>query len=143
MKHPSARIALLVLLVAITVVSFVKSSKATGNISKGDLAGSWVLTAVGNTGCGISSELATISLTPAGTGTATLQTHGQCADSTLTGQSFTILSLKTNGEGTAGLSCGSGCGWTFTFQVSPDRSTMTLVDVTDPGNFLSGTAVHQ
>ena len=38
-----------------------------------------------------------------------------------------------------------GCGWNLTIQVSPDRSSMNLVDVAkvNPGNFIAGTAVHQ
>jgi hypothetical protein len=58
-------------------------------------------------------------------------------------QTFNIISLNSNGSGTAGLTCGTGCGWTFAIQVAPDRSSFNMVDVTDPGNFLEGTAIHQ
>ena len=66
-----------------------------------------------------------------------------CGDSVTTGNTFTITSLTANGTGTAGLTCGTGCGWTFAIQVAPDRSTFNLVDLTDPNNFLEGVAVHQ
>lgn len=145
MKHLSqpVRIAVLAVFGMVAAISLVTVSFATGNVSKGDLAGTWQITLGGVTGCGQSTELANITLNSNGSGTGTLQTHGSCGDSSLTGQTFTISSLKTNGSGTAGLSCGTGCGWAFTIQVSPDRSTFNLVDVTDPGNFLEGTAVHQ
>ncbi len=145
MKHLSqpARIALLAVFGMAAALSLVTVSHATGNVSKSDLAGTWQIVLGGFTGCGQSTELATITLNATGAGTGTLQTHGSCGDSSLTGQTFTVSSLKANGSGTAGLSCGTGCGWAFTIQVSPDRSTFNLVDVTDPGNFLEGTAIHQ
>ena len=145
MKHLSqpVRIAVLAVFGMVAAISLVTVSSATGNVSKGDLAGTWQITLGGVTGCGQATELANITLNSNGSGTGTLQTHGSCGDSSLTAQTFTISSLKTNGSGTAGLSCGTGCGWAFTIQVSPDRSSFNLVDITDPGNFLEGTAVHQ
>jgi hypothetical protein len=137
------RIALLAVFGMAAALSLVTVSHATGNVSKSDLSGTWQIVLGGFTGCGQSTELATITLNASGAGTGTLQTHGSCGDSSLTGQTFTVSSLKANGSGTAGLSCGTGCGWAFTIQVSPDRSTFNLVDITDPGNFLEGTAIHQ
>jgi|SRR5438270_1284973 len=140
-----ARVALLATLCLVAVFTIVKASRASiGSISKGDLNGPWQITLTGNTGCGLSSILATASLTN-GTGPATIQMHGQCGDSTTTGQTLTITSLSANGSGTAGLTCGSGCGWTMKVQVSPDRSTMNLADVepTNPNNFIAGMGVHQ
>jgi len=142
LRQPKRTAALAVFCV-LTVVSLVTFSFATGNVTKGDLAGNWQITLGGLTGCGQSTELANINMNAAGTGTGSLSTHGTCGDSNLTAQSFTILSLNANGSGTAGLSCGTGCGWVFSIQVSADRSTFNLVDITDPGNFLVGTAVHQ
>jgi hypothetical protein len=115
-----------------------------GQITNADLAGSWVATLHGFTGCGQHAMHVAINMGNAGVGTATITNHGQCGDSVLTAQSFKIVSLNTNGTGTAGLSCGAGCGWTFKFQVSPDRTIMNLVDVDplNPGNFLAGVAVH-
>ncbi len=138
------RLAILTVLMLSVMALFVKPSKATiGTITKADLFGNWQGTLVGFTGCGNSSELFNISMNANGAGTATVQTHGSCGDSSLTGQSFTILSLNSNGSGTAGLSCGPGCGWALAIQVAPDRSSMNLVDVTDLGNFLAGSAIHQ
>jgi len=60
-----------------------------------------------------------------------------------TGQTFTINSLIANGSGTAGLSCGADCGWTFNIQVARNREIFNLVDVVNDGNYLAGTAVRQ
>src|SRR5882724_9257207 len=116
MKNHSqlARLALLSVLSFATVVSFTTNSSATtGNIVKSDLQGTWRLALRGTTGCGNSAMQATMAMNAAGVGTGNLVTHGQCGDSTLTGQTFTIKTLATNGSGTAGLTCGVGCGWTF------------------------------
>jgi len=123
----------------------VPASHATGNINKGDLTGPWMATLVGNTGCGLGTLQANFTLNNAGTGTATIITHAQCGDSVTTGQTFTVITLSPNGSGTAGLTCGTGCGWTFNIQVSPERSTFNLVDVAvaNPNNYLAGMAVHQ
>jgi hypothetical protein len=116
---------------------------ATANLNKGDLAGAWVVSLTGNTGCGLGTIQANFVLK--GTGTATVTMHAQCGDSVLTGQTFTVLTLSPNGRGTANLSCGTGCGWDFKIQVAPDRSTFSPVDVSaaNPGNYLAGVAVHQ
>jgi len=118
-------------------------SLATGNIVKSDLTGTWQIALRGTTGCGFVSMQANITMNSSGSGTGTLQTHGQCGDSSLSGQTFTINSLASNGSGTAGLTCGASCGWSFNIQVSPDRSQINLVDVSssDPGNFLEGVAI--
>jgi hypothetical protein len=144
-RRVAARGVFLFVLTIAAVASLVTASYATGNINKADLSGPWVVSLTGNTGCGLVAMQANFTLNSTGSGTATLITHGQCGDSTVTGQSFTINTLTTNGSGTAGLSCGTGCGWTFNIQVSPDRSTFSLVDVSssNPSNYLSGVAVHQ
>jgi hypothetical protein len=142
LRHP-VRIAMLALFATAAVLSVVKVSSATGVVNKADLQGNWQIVLGGFTGCGQSTEIANVTLNSSGSGTGTVKTHGNCGDSTETGQTFTINSLSTNGSGTAGLSCGPSCGWAFTIQVSPDRTTMNLVDLTDPGNYLSGIAIHQ
>jgi hypothetical protein len=138
-----ARTGLLVVLSLCTVIALSPLSSATGNILKSDLKGTWRIALRGNTGCGFSAMLATVNMGTTGSGTGTLQTHGACGDSTLSGQTFTVNTLATNGKGTAGLTCGVGCGWTFKLQVSPDRSKFSLADVapTNPNNFLEGTGV--
>ena len=140
-----ARLTFLVVLSFITIIAVTTPSSATGTIGKADLSGPWVVSLTGNTGCGLVAMQATFTLNTNGTGTATLTTHGQCGDSTLPGQTFTVNSLNSNGSGTANLSCGVGCGWNFNIQVAADCSTFSLVDVSsaNPGNFLAGIAVHQ
>src|ERR1035438_228802 len=120
-------------------------SYATGNIAKADLTGTWVATLVGNTGCGVASMQVTFTLSSSGTGSASIITHAQCADDTLNGQTFTVISLSPNGSGTAGLTCGPSCGWTFDIHVAPDRSIFNMVVVTtsDPRNYLAGVAIHE
>jgi hypothetical protein len=115
-----------------------------GQITHADLTGQWVATLVGFTGCGQHAMHVSINMNNAGSGAATITNHGQCGNSVLTGQSFKIISMNSNGTGTAGLTCGTGCGWTLRFQVSPDRTIMNLVDVDpiNPNNFLAGVAVH-
>ena len=56
---------------------------------------------------------------------------------------FAINSLNPNGSGTATIGCGVSCGWRINFQVAPDRSLFNFVDITNGGNELEGTAVHQ
>jgi hypothetical protein len=142
----STRVVLLATLCIVAVITVVKVSRASiGTIGKSDISGPWQIAVTGNTGCGLSALLATTTLNEHGSGPATITMHGQCGDSVTSNQTFSIISLNSNGSGTAGLTCGSGCGWLFTIQVSPDRSTMNLVDVytKNPSNFLAGMAVHQ
>ena len=141
MKSQLPRLAVLSLL---SFVAFSATSHATiGNIVKADLAGTWNIALRGTTGCGPSAMQAVTTLGTTGTGTATLVTHGQCGDSSLAGQTFTINTINSSGSGTAGLTCGVGCGWTFKIQVSPDRSKISLVDVytLNPNNFVEGYAI--
>lgn len=146
MNYKSARLAFVALLVLVTVVTAVKLSRASiGQVTKADLAGLWQASLVGSSGCGTGSMQVNFKLDSSGAGTATIKGHSTgCGDATTTGLPITITSLSSNGSGTLGLSCGTGCGWTFNIQVSPDRSTFNLVDTFDPiPNFWAGAAVHQ
>ena len=136
----------LVMLSLVTIGSPGGQSAEAATIAVQNLFGPWQLTLSGVTGCGLVSMLANFTLDTTGTDSnATLVTHGQCGDSTITGQTFTILSLDPNGSGTAVLSCGIGCGWGFNIQVAPDGTIFNVVVVTptNPGNFIAGVAVHQ
>jgi hypothetical protein len=112
-------------------------------ITMEQLAGTWQIALVGNTGCGASSLQFTGTLNTGGTGTGLLTGSSTGCPSGSSFQTFTITSLSSsgNGSGTANLSCGSGCGWDFDIQVSPDKQTFNLVDVVNGGNGLAGTAV--
>ncbi len=112
------------------------------------LAGSWQAALVGNTGCGFTSMLVTFTLDSAGAGTATItgnsaSTNPGCGPSVSNGQTFTITSLSSAGNGIAGLSCGPDCGWNFNIQVAPNRQIFNLVDVVNDSNYLAGTAVRE
>jgi hypothetical protein len=147
------KLALLTAVCLVAIASLVtRSTAGVGTITKADLSGNWQMTLLGNTGCGLSSMLVTFTLNTAGTATnATITSHDinptpTCPDGAVsTGNTFTINSVAGNGSGTAGLTCGSGCGWTFNIQVAPDRSIMSVVDIAtfNPNNLLQGTAIHQ
>lgn len=142
----SVRLAFVIGLSLVTSVLLVKPASATGTITKSDLSGAWQIALNGHTGCGLVGMLVKVTLNTAGSGSnATITTHGQCTDAITPGQTFQVLSLASNGSGTANLSCGAGCGWNFNIQVSPDRSMFNLVtvDPANPGNFLGGVAIHQ
>lgn len=142
-----ARLTVLVVLSLVTIIAMSTPSSATGNIGKADLAGPWQVSLIlANSGCGPMSILVNFTLNSNGSATnATLVSHSSCGDTTTSGQTFTVNTLNSNGSGTAGLSCGTGCGWAFNIQVAPDRSTFNLVDVSssNPGNYVQGTAIHQ
>jgi hypothetical protein len=152
-QHSSkTKLVLLTAVCLVLIVSVVKHSTASiGSITKSDLAGNWQMTLLGNTGCGLSAMLVTFTMN-AGTATnATITSHvinptATCPDGAVsTGNTFSIDTLSSNGSGTAGLTCGASCGWTFHIQVAPDRSIINLVDVAtfNPNNLLQGTAIHQ
>jgi hypothetical protein len=116
-------------------------------IALADLAGSWAISLGGNTGCGLSSMYVTVDLDATGTGTATVQGSSTgCPAEVTSGLAFQITSLNPDGSGTAGLSCGPGCGWALTIQV-PNGSydIFTVVDVAadNPNNVLVGTAARK
>jgi hypothetical protein len=132
--------------IVLASLGYVSTSNATGTVGREDLSGPWAITLIGDTGCGNTTMLATGSLDTTGKGTVTLHMHSSGCGNTTTTEKFDILTLGGNGSGTAGLSCNNdiGCGWTFRIQVSPDRSVINLVDITDVGNNrLLGTAIHQ
>lgn len=147
------RLAFLVVLALITIVSVVKLSRAAHDeeaIKVGDLAGPWQAALLwSNSGCGPASGLVNFTLDATGsTNSATFVGHAGagpgCGDQTTT-QTFTIHTLNPNGSGTAGLTCGVGCGWEFNIQVDGQRTIFNLVDVdpANPNNFVAGTAIRQ
>jgi hypothetical protein len=142
-----ARLASFVVLSLVTVVAMSTPGSATGNIVKADLTGAWQMTIIGQTGCGFGTSIYSFTLDANGVSSnvrGSYHTAG-CGDGTFSGDAFTIVSLNPDGSGTAGLSCGSGCGWNLCIQVSPDRSTFNVVDVSsaNPNNYIEGVAVHK
>ena len=116
-------------------------ARATGNIVKSDLKGTWRISLHGLTDCGFATALATITFGTTGSGTGPLQLHGPCGTSTLPSQTLTVNTLAKNGEGTATLTCGAGCEWPFTIQVSPDRTKFNLVTMTPGSDVVEGLAI--
>ena len=112
-----------------------------------DLAGSWAISLGGHTGCGLMTLYVTVKLDASGSGTArTISSSTGCPPGDDPAQPFQILSLNADGSGTAGLSCGPGCGWVFTIQVPRENTNLfTLVDVAreNPNNVLVGTAARK
>jgi hypothetical protein len=149
--HRIPAAAALALLITAIAVFPTASSAQSREISK--LAGPWQATLIGNTGCGLVSMLVNFTLNTSGMATdATITTHlsgpntGGCIDGTVTtGQTFTINSLNSNGSGTAGLSCGTGCGWVFQIQVASNHevANLTDVDTANPYNTPTGTMIRQ
>jgi hypothetical protein len=142
-----------------TTITFVTSSSAQDArtapaVTIAQLEGPWQATLIGNTGCGLVSMLVNFTLNSSGVATnATITTHlsgpntSGCIDGTVTtDQTFTINSLNSDGSGTAGLSCGSGCGWVFQIQVVPQYpviANLTDVDTANPYNTPTGTMIRQ
>jgi hypothetical protein len=136
------------LLIVLTIASLASMSAAQDASAKpavtvAQLAGTWHIALTGETGCGQGSLLFVGTLSSSGTADGTMTESFSCASGS-TSQTFSIISLNSDGSGTAGLTCGSDCGWTFQIQVAPSRQVINLVDVTDPyPNDLTGTAVKQ
>jgi len=147
---PHSRWIVVLLLAALTFVPTAgfatDKARDQGQVDAASLQGNWAAAIVGNTGCGLSSMYVTFTLDAAGhgTGTATIVQHGQCADTIKKGLDFNITSLNASGSGTAGLSCGVGCGWELTIQVAQNGQIFNLVDVSrkNPKNYIAGTAIH-
>jgi hypothetical protein len=120
------------------------SSAGVGMVTLPDLYGGWFATFSGVTGCGPTAMQLEMRMGSTGIGEGRLTMHGQCGNSVLPGQTFRVLTLDPSGAGTANLSCGQGCGWNLSFQVSPDRQIMNLVDIDpmNPGSYIAGVAVH-
>lgn len=128
---------------ALFVLGVADRSEATGNIVKSDLKGTWRISLRGLTDCGFAAALATITMGTNGSGTGPLQIHGDCGDSTLPGETFTVDTLSKTGEGTASLTCGAGCEWNFEIQVAPDRTkfNLTVVNPLETRHILEGMAI--
>lgn len=113
-------------------------------ITISELAGPWQVAVSGNTGCDVSALLYNGTLKANGTSSGNLTMSSAGCGLSTTAETFNILSLNPNGSGTAGLTCGTNCGWIFNIQVSTNKQVINLVDVSDGGaNVLAGTAVKQ
>jgi len=137
------RIAFITLAALISLISVVQPGGATGTITRADLSGPWAATWIGNSGCGFGTNYFTFTLNTAGSGSGTDLGLSSGCGSTNSTFTFAINSLNPNGSGTATIGCGVGCGWSINFQVAPDRSLFNFVDITNGGNELEGTAIHQ
>ena len=130
---------------ALFLVGPVASSANAEDITIAQLRGKWQAALLwSSSGCGPMSGLLNFTFGLNGTtSTATLIRNSvQCGTVTST-EAFTIQSLNPNGSGTAGLTCGPGCGWGFHIQVAPNVQIFNLVDIDNPSNFVEGTAIRQ
>jgi hypothetical protein len=59
-RRQPARFVFLFVLTIAARASLVTAGHATGNVDKGDLAGAWVVSLTGNTGCGLGTIQATL-----------------------------------------------------------------------------------
>ncbi len=132
----------IVLLLVLATASFAPRAKAQ-TVTIAQLAGPWQVDVIGNTGCGHTAMgfAGTLNASGTATGTLTVTSEG-CGGPSTSSQTFTINSLNDDGAGTASLTCGQGCGWSFNIQVAGNKWTFNLVDVSNgDGNGLAGTAV--
>ena len=131
--------------IALLTVFFQPNSYARTPITMGQLAGTWVIALIGDTGCGISTSYVIVTLNASGSGMATNRSHTSGCGNPVQTEPFAINTLNREGNGTANLSCGPACGWEFKIQVGPSVQVFNLVDVdpNNPGNYLEGTAVRQ
>jgi hypothetical protein len=119
-----------------------------GNITKTNLAGPWQL-ALGGADHGGAEKVSAVASfklnAKAAASSMTVVFHGSDGDGTDTETyTFSVQTLNPDGSGTAKLVCaGTDCDLDFKIQVSPDRSTFSLVDVTKEDEFFFGTAIHQ
>ena len=121
------------------------SGSAEAGVTKAMMRGAWTAVLGGNTGCGISSMYVTFRLNSSGVGVATIEMHSTgCANSITTENPISIQTLNADGRGTAGLSCGLGCGWQFKIQVAEGGHSFILADVDadNPNNTPTGMAIH-
>jgi hypothetical protein len=122
-------------------------SLSVGDIVQANFSGAWQLVLVGQNSCGTASQHVTFKMNAKGIATNASETShtSGCADTTSANNTFELQGSNTDGSGTATLTCGTGCTYNFNYQISPDRSTMVVVDVSpsDSGKFLMGKAIHQ
>ena len=138
------RALLLGLCAALLTISTATDASAQTGVTVSELVSMpWQIAIVGNDGCGQTSMLFTGFLSPNPSGKSGILTSTSGCGFSSGPQTFTITSLSSSGSGTANLTCGSGCGWNFDFQVN-NLWTFNLVDVTNGGNnVLAGTAIAQ
>lgn len=144
-----ARLAILVALMLVTLVAVAipaaAAEKAKPEITLAKLKGAWQATVYGEGGCGEGSKLVTFTLNSGGVATDAVWSYHTtgCGDATITGQTFEITTLNSDGSGTATLTIGGGVTLSFSIQVSGSGQVFNLVDITDSGNYEEGTAVKQ
>src|SRR5208282_19000 len=144
-----ARLAILVALMLVTLVAVAipaaGAEKAKPEITLAKLKGSWQATVYGEGGCGEGSKLVTFTLNSDGVATDAVWSYHTtgCGDATITGQTFEITTLNSDGSGTATLTIGGGVTLSFSIQVSGSGQVFNLVDIPDSGNYEEGTAVKQ
>jgi hypothetical protein len=142
--HFGSLTAVLALLLATMPFAAAQSrSAAPPPITVGQLAGTWLATLSGVTGCGTTTLTATFTLDSTGNGTQTSSTEhtASCGDIDLSGQTVQIQSLNANGSGFVAFGCGTGCGFGFNFQV-PHQAPVAFNMGAQPvgGNYLAGVA---
>jgi hypothetical protein len=120
-----------------------------GNITKTNLAGPWQLALGGadhDGDCSVSAVTSFKLNAKAEAKSMTVVFHGECGGDGTDTETYTlsVQTLNPDGSGTAKLVCaGTDCDLDLKIQVSPDRSTFSVVDVSKEGEFFMGTAIHQ
>jgi len=136
----SGRLAFLAALMLVTLVSMVIPAAA---VTRSSLAGSWQATLVIDGGCGLGTKLVDFTLDSNGQGTASAGYHTPgCGDNEETG-TISILSLNSEGTGTAQLIFGGSTVFNFNIQTSTNSQVLNMVDISDSGNYEKGMAIRQ
>jgi hypothetical protein len=145
--RPALAIALLLVTfasVAIPAAAQDEDKGARPEVTFAKLKGTWLASMYGQGGCGVGTKLLSITFNSSGVATDVSDSYHtvSCGNDTILGLTFTITSLNSTGTGFATLS-GSGPTLNYAIQVSQNSQMMTLVDITDSGNYEEGSAVKQ
>jgi hypothetical protein len=113
-------------------------------VTLSQLEGHWAFMEISaGGGCGVATVYGTIDLNASGSGAWNETTHSAGCGNVSASDPFTITSLNSNGSGTANYTCGSGCGFTFDIQVSPNHQEIAMVDITDANQYPFAILVKQ
>ena len=132
------------LLVALAVVTVMAVAAPTASaVTVASLTGSWQGTIMGQGGCGLGSKLINFTLDSGGFSTSGSWNANTVSCGVVSEPlTFTITSLGANGAGSATMTAG-GLVLHLDIQVNPASNVLTLVDISDAGNYEEGTAIKQ
>jgi hypothetical protein len=135
----------LITLAAVAIPSATAADKdAPPPITIASLAGSWEVEFFTTANCGNGTHLWIFTLNSSGVSDDFADTYNtsSCGQGQNHDETFTIETLNVDGTGTAKYSNGT-LPLTFNIQVNTATNVFSLVDITDKGQYWSGTAIKQ